>query len=593
MKPMDDAVNKTGNLLAEVNRPRDLKLLAVESLPAFCDELRKYIIQAVADNPGHLGASLGTVELTTALHYVFNTPVDKLVWDVGHQAYAHKILTGRRELFHTNRKYKGISGFPKMSESEYDAFGVGHSSTSISAVLGMAMAAGIKGETGRQFIAVIGDGALSGGMAFEALSNAGFHQANVLVILNDNNMAIDPVVHASSGQFANLFHTFNFQYTGPVDGHDVVGLVDVLHQLKKISGPKVLHIQTIKGKGFRQAELHQTDWHYTPGKFNSLTGEVFGRGASGLEPIKYQDVFGYTLLELAESNPAIVGVTPAMPTGSSFTYMQEVYPSRVFDVGIAEQHAVTFAAGLALEGLVPFCTIYSTFMQRAYDQVIHDVALQKIPVIFCLDRAGLVGADGATHHGAFDLAYFRAIPNLIISSPMDEHELRNLMYSAANQTDNPYIIRYPRGKGELKDWRNAFEEIEAGTGRMIKTGRAAAILSIGPVGNAALRAIRKYELQSGKTVALYDMRFLKPLDTNLLDEILGHHSNLITVEDGTVLGGLGTAVSEYIVDNQYHTKLIKMGIPDRFIEHGTPEELRHECGFDEEAILRQLHLLLV
>lgn len=582
----------SGSLLPEVIYPKDLKKLAVDELPAFCDELRTFIIEAVADNPGHLGASLGTVELTAALHYIFDAPSDKLVWDVGHQAYAHKILTGRRESFHTNRKYKGISGFPKMSESKFDAFGVGHSSTSISAVLGMAMASRIKGETDRQFVAIIGDGALSGGMAFEALSNAGFHQANILVILNDNNMAIDPVVHASSGQFADLFRTFNFQYSGPVDGHDVLGLVQELHDLKKNKGPKVLHIQTVKGKGFRQAELHQTDWHYSPGKFNSQTGELMKNKASELEPIKYQDVFGYTLLELATQYPEVVGITPAMPTGSSFNYMQEVFPNRVFDVGIAEQHAVTFSAGLALEGLIPFCNIYSTFMQRAYDQVIHDVALQKIPVIFCLDRAGLVGADGATHHGAYDLAFFRAIPNLIISSPMDEHELRNLMYSAANQKDSPYVIRYPRGKGELSEWKNKFQIIECGTGRKIKDGEELAVLTIGPVGNMALRAIQRFEKKSGHSVALFDMRFLKPLDINLLDNILNRFPKLITIEDGTLLGGLGTAVSEYMVDHHHSTTLIKMGIPDRFVEHGTPDELRQECGFDEDSILMQLERLL-
>ncbi len=579
------------NLLDSIEFPEQFRNLEAKDLPAFCENLRGFIIEAVADNPGHLGASLGTVELTVALHYAFDTPHDKIVWDVGHQAYGHKIITGRKTLFHSNRKYKGISGFPKMSESEDDAFGVGHSSTSISAILGMAMAANLHGQSNRQFIAVIGDGALSGGMAFEALLNAGFNQANILVILNDNNMAIDPVIGASPLQFEKLFQAFDFHYTGPVDGHDVQKLVEVFNQLKLQQGPKVLHVKTVKGKGFRQAELHQTDWHYSPGKFDSRTGEMLETLSHSDKPIKYQDIFGYTLLELATQHPNIVAVTPAMPTGSSLNYMQDIFPNRVFDVGIAEQHAVTFSAGLALEGAIPFCAIYSTFMQRAYDQLIHDVALQKIPVIFCLDRAGLVGADGATHHGAYDLAYLRAVPDLIIASPFDEHELRNLMHTAVSRRELPFVIRYPRGAGRLIDWKNEPITIPVGTGRELKTGHEVAILSLGPIGNTALDAIHQFEQNHTASIGLFDMRFLKPLDIKLLQYIASHYSFIISLEDGTTNGGLGSAIAEYLAENASSVKLVRLGIPDRFIEHGTPDELRKECEMDVQSIVRLLEKL--
>ncbi|MDD3385017.1 MAG: 1-deoxy-D-xylulose-5-phosphate synthase [Bacteroidales bacterium] len=623
-------------LLNSINSPADLKKLSEEQLPALCDELRQFIIEEVSCNPGHFGASLGVVELTVALHYVFDTPYDQLIWDVGHQAYGHKILTGRRDAFHTNRKYKGISGFPKMAESEYDAFGTGHSSTSISAALGMAVAAERKGETKRQTIAIIGDGALTGGMAFEGLNNAGSEKSNLLVILNDNNMAIDPnrgalnrylmdmstsrswnrfkedtwkmlgllskigpdarrmaqtlenaIKHMLLKQ-SNLFESLGFRYFGPVDGYNVMHLVKVLRDMKKFKGPKLLHVLTKKGKGFPLAEQHQTQWH-APGKFNKITGELTEIDPPGIPP-KYQDVFGHTLLELARLNEKIMGVTPAMPSGSSLNIMMEQLPDRTFDVGIAEQHAVTFSAGLATQGLIPFCNIYSTFMQRAYDQVIHDVALQNLHVVFCLDRGGLVGADGPTHHGSFDLAYMRIIPNLIVASPMNEEELRNLMYTAQLQNQGPFVIRYPRGQGVMPEWQTPFREIPIGKGRLIIAGSKVAILSIGHPGNFVPKAIKLLDDETIKP-AQYDMRFVKPLDEKLLDEIFQTYSHIITIEDGSVIGGFGSAIAEYRTMKGYQSEIRMLGIPDRFIEHGTQRQLYKECGYDPESIANTIREL--
>ncbi|MCD6332754.1 MAG: 1-deoxy-D-xylulose-5-phosphate synthase [Bacteroidales bacterium] len=623
-------------LLQQIDSPDDLKKFDESDLIGVCRELREYIIDEISNNPGHLGASLGVVELTVALHYVCNAPYDHIIWDVGHQAYGHKILTGRRDLFHTNRQYKGISGFPKMSESEYDAFGTGHSSTSISAALGMAVAANRKGEFDRQTVAVIGDGALTGGMAFEGLNNAGIEKSNLLVILNDNNMAIDPNRGALSNYLldiatsktynkfrddtwkalgwisrigpdarrmaqtvqnaikqmilkqSNLFESFNFRYFGPVDGHDVIHLVKVLKDLRNIPGPKLLHIITKKGKGFKQAEMNQTAFH-APGKFDRQTGEIKPEPA-GL-PQKYQDVFGQTLLELAEKNDKIIGVTPAMPTGSSMTYMMNKLPKRTFDVGISEQHAVTFSAGLATQGMIPFCNIYSTFIQRAYDQVIHDVALQNLPVIFCLDRGGLVGSDGPTHHGIFDLAFMRAIPNMIVSAPMDEIELRNLMYTAQLRNHGPFSIRYPRGKGVWPEWKQPFEEIEIGKGRVITRGDHVAILSIGHPGNLVAEAIKAL---AGERIhpAHYDFRFVKPLDEELLQTITEQFDQLVTIEDGTIVGGFGSAIQEWAADHHFKGEIHKLGIPDHFIEHGTQQQLYKECGFDPGSIAQTVRQLL-
>jgi 1-deoxy-D-xylulose-5-phosphate synthase len=616
-------------LLNSIDSPEDLKKLDEEQLPALCEELRQFIIEEVSCNPGHFGASLGVVELTVALHYVYKTPYDQLIWDVGHQAYGHKILTGRRDVFHTNRKYKGISGFPKISESEYDAFGTGHSSTSISAALGMAVAAERKGEADRQTVAVIGDGALTGGMAFEGLNNAGIEKSNLLVILNDNNMAIDPnrgalntylmdmstsrswnrfkedtwkvlgllskigpdarrmaqtlenaIKHMLLKQ-SNLFESLNFRYFGPVDGHNVEHLVKVLKDMRKIKGPKLLHVLTTKGKGFQLAELHQTEWH-APGKFDKITGELTEVEPPGIPP-KYQDVFGHTLLELARLNEKIMGITPAMPSGSSLNFMMEEMPDRTFDVGIAEQHAVTFSAGLATQGLIPYCNIYSTFMQRAYDQVIHDVALQNLHVVFCLDRGGLVGTDGPTHHGSFDLAYMRIIPNMIVASPMDEEELRNLMYTAQLRNTGPFVIRYPRGQGVMPDWKRPFSEIPIGRGRTIREGKGVAVLSVGHPGNLVVKAFQMLE-KEGLRPAHYDMRFVKPLDESLLDQIFQSFGRVITVEDGSITGGFGSAVAEYLMRGGYRTEIRMLGIPDRFIEHGTQRQLYKECGFDPESI---------
>lgn len=620
---------KSGYLLPSIQSPADLRQLSAGELPVLCQELRDFIIDTVSNNPGHFGASLGVVELTVALHYIFNTPYDTLIWDVGHQAYGHKILTGRRDNFHTNRKYGGISGFPKMKESEFDAFGVGHSSTSISAALGMAVASKIKGEN-RKVVAVIGDGALTGGMAFEGLNNAGFLKSDILVILNDNNMAIDPNVGGFSqsllnvakshtynrmkddiweglgklkgfGPFArkvvqktegaiknmllhesNLFESFNFRYFGPVDGHDVVYLTQVLADLKEIRGPKLLHVHTKKGKGFAEAELNQTKFH-APGKFDKVTGQIYTCDCGLEKAPKFQNVFGETIVELAEQNDKIVGITPAMPSGCSLNIMMAKMPDRAFDVGIAEQHAVTFSAGLAAQGMVPFCNIYSTFMQRAYDQIIHDVALQGLNVVFCLDRGGLVGEDGPTHHGVFDLAYMRNIPNMIVAAPMDEIELRNLMYTAQLPDMGPFSIRYPRGCGTNLNWRVPFQKIEPGTGRMVSDGQDIAILTIGKPGIYAQRAIKKLVRNNIKP-AHYDMRFVKPLDETILHEVFGKFRHIVTVEDGTVKGGFGSAVAEFMADNGYMAHLRIMGIPDKFIEHGSIEQLYKDCGLDSDGI---------
>lgn len=624
-------------MLENIQNPPDLRLLKEEDLPLVCQEVRQFIIDVISKNPGHLGASLGTVELAVALHYAFNTPYDKVIWDVGHQAYAHKILTGRKDIFHTNRMYHGISGFPRMSESEYDAFGVGHSSTSLSAALGMAEASRLLNENDRQHIAVIGDGAMTGGMAMEALNNAGASKANLLVILNDNGIAIDKnvgalkdsltdittsraynrfrdkvwllmggntrygensrallkqfgtAVKASITRKSNVFEAFNFRYFGPVDGHDVIHLVKLFNDLKLIPGPKLLHIITMKGKGYVHAEKEQTKYH-APGIFNKTTGELQPDACQNMAP-KFQTVFGRTIIELAEMNDKIVGITPAMPSGSSLNLMMAKMPDRAFDVGIAEQHAVTFSAGLACSGIIPFCNIYSTFMQRGYDQMIHDVALQKLQVVFCLDRAGLVGEDGATHHGAYDLAYLRAIPNMVVSSPLNEEDLRNLMYTAQLPGGGPFVIRYPRGRGSMPTWKTDFGALPIGKGNKLRDGKDIAILSIGPIGIHAMTAAEALD-KEGISTAVYNMRFLKPIDEELLHEVLKSHNKIITVEDGTILGGLGTAVMEFINDYEYHAEVQRLGIPDRFIEQGSPEELMAECGFDVAGIITAIKGML-
>lgn len=619
-----------GKYLSQINSPDDLKKFKPEELPLICDELRQYIIDVVSKHPGHFGSSLGVVELTVALHYVYNTPYDQIVWDVGHQAYGHKILTGRRDQFPSNRLLHGISGFPKRSESEYDAFGAGHASTSISAALGLAVGAKLKGETDRNVVAVIGDGSMTGGLAFEGLNNAGVQKTNLLVILNDNNMAIDPSVGAFKDYLVdvstsqrynklkeevwnmlgklnrfgpntqsliqkidhgvkailmkqgNLFEALNFRYFGPIDGHDVIYVSKVLEDLKRIPGPKLLHIKTVKGKGFPQAEQDQTTWH-APGLFDKVTGQII-KNVSDNRP-RFQDVFGNTLLELAEHNPKIVGVTPAMPTGCSMNIMMEKMPDRTFDVGIAEEHAVTFSAGLAAQGMIPFCNIYSTFMQRAYDQIIHDVALQNLNVVFCLDRAGIVGADGATHHGAFDIAFMRSIPNMTIASPMDENELRNIMYTAQYKPNGPFSIRYPRGKAPGCSWNGKFELVPIGKGRTIREGRDIAILTIGNTGNF-VKEISKELIVNNIDYAHYDMRFVKPIDEDLLHFIFKNFSKIITVEDGVVKGGFGSAVLEFMADNKYSATIVRLGIPDKFIEHGASHELYEMCGYSPNAILQ-------
>ena len=627
------------NLLKHIDFPEDLRKLKESELPIVCSELREFIIREAASNPGHLGASLGVVDLTVALHYAYNTPYDQLVWDVGHQAYSHKILTGRRKVFSTNRLYKGISGFPKMSESEYDAFGVGHSSTSISAALGIAVASGLKGEKDRKVIAVIGDGSMTGGLAFEGLNNAGASNADVLIILNYNNMSIDPNVGGISKYFvqmqispvynslktkiwkalgkfkwigptarkmlhkqqqvlksvvfrqSNLFESFGLRYFGPVDGHDVVGLVRIFRDLKAIPGPKILHVVTKKGKGFTPAENDATKWHAAPGKFDILTGEVFTTTSDVPESPKFQYVFGKTIIELAEMNDKIVGITPAMPSGCSLNMMMKVYPQRTFDVGIAEPHAVTFAAGLAVGGMLPFVNIYSSFIQRSYDQIIHDVALQNLNVVFCLDRAGLVGADGPTHHGIFDLAFMRNIPNMTVSAPMDQIELRNLMYTAQLPRKGPFSIRYPRGNGTVVDWEKTFQEIQVGKGRKLSDGNDLAILSIGYAGNLVVEALARLK-QEGITCSHYDMRFVSPVDHEILDQVAAKFDKIITVEDGVIEGGFGSAVAEYYALLDKKITIFRLGVPARFIEHGTQEELYRECGFDADGIMRTVHELI-
>lgn len=577
--------------LQYINSSKDLKNLSVEQLPQLANELRNFIIDIISTKEGHLGASLGVVELTIALHYVFNTPNDLLVWDVGHQAYGHKILTGRRDNFHTNRQLNGVSGFPKMSESVYDAFGTGHSSTSISAALGMAIASNLKGEAEKQHIAVIGDASLASGMAFEGLNHAGVTNANLLVILNDNAIGIDPSVGALKEYLThvktdkklaqnNIIKALNFDYSGPIDGHDISKLINELNRLKKIKGPKFLHIITTKGKGLKKAEEDQVKYH-APGKFDKNTGELNLKSEENLLP-KFQDVFGHTIVELAKQNEKIVGITPAMPTGSSLKFMMNIIPKRAFDVGIAEQHAVTMAAGMATQGLIPFCNIYSTFLQRAYDQVIHDVALQNLPVVFCLDRAGLVGEDGATHHGVFDIAYLRCIPNLIIIAPRNEIELRNSMYTAQLGLEHPIAIRYPRGRGEIMKWEVPFSKIEIGRGIQLKQGSEIAVLSIGNMAKNVTEAI--HNLKDTSKVAHYDMRFVKPLDEKLLHKIFSTYKTIITVEDATVNGGFGSAVAEFLVENKYKNDIKIVGVPDIFIEHGSNDELYKIAGLDSNSI---------
>jgi len=576
--------------LPNINSPVDLRHLSQDELPQLAKELREFIINIVATKEGHLGASLGVVELTIALHYVFNTPHDLLIWDVGHQAYGHKILTGRRDEFHTNRQINGISGFPKRDESIYDSFGVGHSSTSISAALGMAIASQLLGDFKKQHIAVIGDASIASGMAFEGLNHAGVTNANLLVILNDNTIGIDPSVGALKQYLTNvkkgtqkqdnIFEALNFDYSGPIDGHDVNTIISELKRLKTVKGPKFLHVITTKGKGLKQAEEDQVKYH-APGKFDAETGNLIAKPNSK-QPPKYQDVFGYTLVELAKENKNIVGITPAMPTGSSLKYMMEQIPERAFDVGIAEQHAVTLAAGMATQGLIPFCNIYSTFLQRAYDQIIHDVALQKLPVIFCLDRAGLVGEDGATHHGVFDLSYLRCIPNLIIFAPRNEMELRNIMYTAQLSLKQPIAIRYPRGKGITIDWKQSFELIELGRGVQLKEGTKTAVLSIGTMSKNVEEAILK--VNDNKSIGHYDMRFVKPLDEKLLHHIFKKYTHIITIEDNVIAGGFGTAILEFASINNYNNSIKTLGIPDSFIEHGTVEELQQSVGLDSESL---------
>ena len=625
--------NKQESLLEQIHFPSDLRNLSADRLEDVCAELRRYIIDVLSKTPGHLGANLGTVELAVALHYVFDTPHDRIVWDVGHQAYGHKILTGRRDAFRTLRQYKGISGFPNPKESEYDAFIAGHASNSISAALGMATAFEINNEPGRHVVAVIGDGAMTGGLAFEGLNNASANPNNLLIILNDNDMSLDHSVGGLSRYLVdittsqtynkirydvyrklrklnlvsedrrenilrfnnslkalinrqhNLFEGFSIRYFGPVDGHDVNNLVQKLKDIKDMQGPKLLHLKTRKGKGFEPAEQSAIEWH-APGCFDKETGKRIIPARLN-QPQLYQDVFGHTLVELAEKDKRIVGITPAMPTGCSMGFMMKAFPDRAFDVGIAEGHAVTFSAGLAKEGMIPFCNIYSSFMQRGYDEVIHDVAILKLHVIFCLDRAGLVGEDGMTHHGAFDLAYLRPIPNLVIASPLNEIDLRNLMYTAYQTSDRPFVIRYPRGKGELENWQNTMELLPVGKGRQLHEGSDIAVLSIGSIGNEVIKAVKTAE-KEGISVAHYDMIFLKPLDETLLHNIGKRFAHIITVENGTVIGGLGTAVAEFMCEHGYTPRIKRIGIPDAFIEHGSIPELFQQCGMDAESILKAI-----
>jgi len=629
--------NNAISLLQKINYPSDLKGLTIGQLETLCSDIRQFIIDQLSCNPGHFGSSLGTVELTVALHYIYNTPYDRIVWDVGHQAYTHKILTGRKDLFSTNRKFGGLSGFPNPEESEYDSFIAGHASNSISAALGMAVASRIKNED-RHVVAVIGDGAMTGGLAFEGLNNASSQPNDILIILNDNDMAIDNNVGGIQDYLVkmttshtynkvrndvyqkfrrrnlisekgknfilrfnnslkslltkqqNIFEGFNIRYFGPIDGHDLKGLVRVLENIKDLKGPKLLHIHTTKGKGYKPAEVSAVEWH-APGKFNKETGErIIVRSKD--QPQLYQDVFGHTLVDLAKKDERIVGITPAMPTGCSMIYMMKELPDRAFDVGIAEGHAVTYSAGLAKEGLVPFCNVYSSFMQRAYDNVIHDVAIQKLHMVMCLDRAGLVGEDGPTHHGAFDMAYMRPIPNLTIASPYNEHYLRDLMYTAVYGNEGPFVIRYPRGQGELKDWQNEMKILEIGKGRQLKDGQDLAILSIGPIGNAVSAAIKEVE-PKGYSIAHYDMIFLKPIDIDLLKEVAEKFDRIVTVENGVITGGLGSAVLEYLSENGYNNKeVIRIGLPDSFITHGSLKDLNRLCQIDAEGIANRISAIL-
>lgn len=626
------------NILKTIDSPKDLRSLSQDSLPQVCDELRQMIIEELSRNPGHFGSSLGTIELTVALHYVFNTPEDRIVWDVGHQAYGHKILTGRRDSFSTNRKFKGIRPFPSPAESEYDTFTCGHASNSISAALGMAVANKKNGNPKRKVVAVIGDGAMTGGLAFEGLNNVSTTDNDLLIILNDNDMSISHSVGGmrnyltrlqtsrSYNKFRylvsrvlykmgmmneerrkkiirrnnhfklqynttnNVFEGMDIRYFGPIDGHNVLDLVRVMQNIKNMHGPKLLHIKTKKGKGYKPAEIDSDIWH-APGLFDKETGERIIKSDKELPPL-YQEVFGETLLELMHENKKIVAITPAMPLGCSMNIPMKVYPDRCFDVGIAEGHAVTFSGGLAKEGMIPFCNIYSTFMQRAYDNLIHDIAIQKLNMVLCLDRAGLVGEDGPTHHGAFDMAYLRTVPNIIISSPYDEIEMRNLMYTAQLPDQGPFVIRYPRGRGLICDWKQPFKPIVVGTGQCIKEGTDVAVLSIGPIGNIAHEAIKLWEENSGKSAALFDMRFLKPLDTELLHKVAKEYNRIITIENGTVLGGLGSAVMEFMAENNYKPSIIRLGLPDQFIEHGSTPQLLHLCNIDKEAVIDALNRIV-
>lgn len=630
---------KPGKYLEPIEYPADLRKVKEEDLVKVCEDLRQYIIDTVSVYGGHFGASLGVVELSVALHYVFNTPYDQLVWDVGHQAYGHKILTGRRKAFHTNRVYKGLSGFPKRSESEYDTFGVGHSSTSISAALGMAVASRLKGELDRQHVAIIGDGAMTAGLAFEGLNHAGVEDSNVIVVLNDNCMSIDPNVgalkeyltdittsptynkfkddvwkaldklnkvgHVSQDiiskvhdtlkggllKHSNMFESLKFRYFGPIDGHDVNHLVKVMNDLKKIPGPKLLHCVTVKGKGFALAEKDQTKWH-APGLFDKVTGEIYKTVSEKPQPPKYQDVFGHTLVELAEKNDKIVGITPAMPSGSSMNIMMKAMPKRAFDVGIAEQHAVTFSAGLASQGLIPFCNIYSSFMQRAYDQVVHDVALQKLHVVLCMDRAGIAGADGPTHHGMIDIPYMRCVPNMVVAAPMNEEELRDMMYTATLEKNaGPISIRYPRGNGVMPEWRTPLKEMAIGKGRELRKGDEVALVTFGTVGNMASEAADTLAAE-GIRVGHYDMRFVKPIDEELLHHICKTYKKIVTVEDGTIVGGFGSAVLEFMAEHHYSLQVKMLGMPDAIIEHGEQMELYQECGYDPASITKTVKELI-
>ncbi|SDE50346.1 1-deoxy-D-xylulose-5-phosphate synthase [Cellulophaga baltica] len=594
----DFIYDMNSSILQHINSPKELRELSPQQLPKLAQELREFIIAAVAAKEGHLGASLGVIELTIALHYCYNTPVDNLIWDVGHQAYGHKILTGRRDVFETNRQLNGISGFPKRSESVYDTFGTGHSSTSISAILGMAIASKLKGDLHKNHIAVIGDASIASGMAFEALNHAGATDANVLIILNDNAIGIDPSVGAlkkyltnvkkGTAKDENIFECLNFDYTGPIDGHNLDVVISTLQNLQNKKGPKLLHLITTKGKGLKQAEENQVTYH-APGKFNKDTGDLLPK-SNEFQPSKYQDVFGLTLVELAQQNEKIIGITPAMPTGSSLKYMMEEIPERALDVGIAEQHAVTLAAGMTTEGFIPFCTIYSTFLQRAYDQVVHDVAIQNLPVIFCLDRAGLVGQDGATHHGLYDIAFLRCIPNLILAAPMNELELRNIMYTAQLGLNHPIAIRYPRGRGVLKEWKLPFEKIEIGKAQKLKTGTKIVVLSIGHIGNMVSNVLE--EVEDMEKIGHYNMRFIKPLDRKELEQIFTSYDHIITIEDGCKTGGFGSAIIEFANENLYQKPITVLGIEDKIIEQGTTEELYQIAKIDALSLKLKINTIL-